>query len=197
MDWAVAKADFQMRATTADAPAGAAAGAPDGPESAAEGVHEQLEESAVASPMQEGADETAAPAAKSKKAKKRQEQPADADAAPAKKQKKDRKAAKTGNEGTAEAVAGMQQPAEQASGLRSEPADDEGTMQAAVIQQLLQVQHVSKSGPSLLQQQAPHSRDALASLPVVWHAKHVSAPSGEHWACAGRRSSRRGRCPSA
>ena len=146
VDWAVAKADFQLRATTADTPAGAAAGAPDGPESAADVVPEQLEERAVASPVQEGAEGPAAPAAKSKKAKKRQEQPGGEDAAPAKKQKKDRKAAQTEKEGTAEAVTGPQQQAEQAAGLRCEAADEEGTMQAAVIQQLLQVHRRLKPG---------------------------------------------------
>ena len=134
VDWAVAKADFQTSATATDALAEALIAEAD--PAASDALVGEVQGSTDAQPDQEGSPEAAAPAAKPKKVNKRLAKEAAEEAAPVKKPKKDKAEA---SEQDAFGLSG-QAPELTDSGQPTEQADDEGTMQAAVIQQLLQVQ---------------------------------------------------------
>ena len=147
VDWAVAKADFQTKAEPAEAPAEAGPPPDQAPaDQAADAVPTALQDAAAA----DGAADP--PAAKPKKGKKRPA-PADAEAgAPAQKLTKTQVRAAAAEEGAPRSAPPSSLPAEaeelagQAASPDPEGDRDEGTMQAAVIQQLLQV----CLGPSLV-----------------------------------------------
>ena len=130
----MAKADFQTRATATDPPAEALIAEADA--AASDTLEGELQASDDAQPDQEGSPEATGSAAKPKKAKKRLPKEATEEAAPAKKPKKEEAEA---SEQDGFGLSGHA-PEPTDSGQQAEQADDEGTMQAAVIQQLLQVQ---------------------------------------------------------